>query len=291
MSVYGEDGCGQAELDRHPQAPGRSPEAATCTSSIPLLRSSDFVHKSTVMAASLHRMFAFSLSLSILIQVGALSADDSPAANPERKQMELWWIDLAQHEPVASQALLKFAFKFEKSIPFLKEKMKPFKIDAAEVRVLLKKLESDDEAVWKPAYEDLQYFDPRLAIELEPLMKEVGQRQARGRLTAILSGDRKPESLEGKDITLRPLGNGEGYNFFDGQGSWWAEHLVERLNASHWGNKKMMWTRALRAINLLDQIGSADALAILTTMTTGHPDAEPTRVAKERLAARQGKKP
>jgi hypothetical protein len=48
-----------------------------------------------------------------------------------------------------------------------------------------------------------------------------------------------------------------------------------------------MWTRAVRAIVLLEHIGTPGAVAILKDMATGHPDAQPTKVARdclERLA-------
>jgi hypothetical protein len=45
--------------------------------------------------------------------------------------------------------------------------------------------------------------------------------------------------------------------------------------------RRPTWDRAARAIVLLENIGGADALAILKEMATGHPDALPTRAAKE----------
>ena len=40
----------------------------------------------------------------------------------------------------------------------------------------------------------------------------------------------------------------------------------------------------MRAIILLEHIGSPDAVAILKDMSTGHPEAQPTRTAVEALA-------
>ena len=45
-------------------------------------------------------------------------------------------------------------------------------------------------------------------------------------------------------------------------------------------NTKKKWTRAVRAIVLLEHIGTPDAVAILKDMATGHPDAYPTKVAR-----------
>ena len=234
------------------------------------------------------RCFLVLAGFVLLSWTSPVDGDDASSLN---KQMEEWWVDLAKSEPDASRALLKFAFKFEKSIPFLKEKLKPLKIEAAEARQLIQKLGDSKEEVWKPAYEKLEYFDPRLAIDLETLMDETKDKLTRSRLVALLSG-RLPHLYEGKEVTLRPLGNGEGYNFFDGRGSWWAEHRVAMLRSDQgWGNPKMMWIRAVRAINLLDQIGSTEAMDVIRFMATGHPDAEPTVIAKARLAAKELKKP
>lgn len=214
--------------------------------------------------------------------------DDQPKA-AEAQQMEQWWADLAKPEPEGSRALLKFAFKFEKSVPFFKQKMKPARIEAKEVKALLEKLGSEKEEVWKPAYEELDYYDPRLAIDLVTLMNDLTDKRATIRLVEILCGH-PPGSMRGKDMIVLRNAGPDAYNFFDGKGSWWAESSVRQLNATSWGNRKDKWTRAVRAILLLDQIGSADALAIIREMATGHAEAEPTRVAKDVLAARAAKK-
>ena len=73
------------------------------------------------------------------------------------------------------------------------------------------------------------------------------------------------------------------YNFRQ-SGSWWAEHKVERINVGTWGNRRRYWTRAVRAIVLLEHIGSKEAVAVLKDLATGHPDAQPTKSAKEALA-------
>jgi hypothetical protein len=95
--------------------------------------------------------------------------------------------------------------------------------------------------------------------------------------------------LAGKQITLRRLDGGEGFNFV-GEGSWWAEHQVRRLNSIGWINTKKKWTRSVRAIALLEDIGSTEAIAILKDMAGGHAEAQPTREAKEALKRIGGKK-
>jgi hypothetical protein len=220
----------------------------------------------------------------------------SPAAPPVpvgpglaagTQQMEAWWADLEKGEAEASRALLKLAAQPKEAVAFLKTKLMPLKIDADKVKALLAKLGSDKEEVWKTAFEELEYFDPRLAIDLETLMADVTDAPARQRMVEVLSG-RPAGSLGTKEVILRPVGQGDGFNFFAG-GSWWAEHQVARLNSAPWGNLKKKWTRSVRAIVLLEHIGTPEAVAVLTELATGHAEAQPTKVAKEALAKVAGK--
>jgi hypothetical protein len=200
-----------------------------------------------------------------------------PAA--DEKLMETLWVELEKGEEPATRALLRMADRPKVAVAFLKEKMRPLKVDAKRVRELLADLGSDKEDVWKPAFEELEYLDPRLAIDLVTLMNEVTKAPARQRMVEVMSG-RPAESLSGKDVRLRAVGKGEGYNFF-AEGSWWAEHRVAHINSTPWGNAKKKWTRALRAVVLLEHLGTPDALAVLKVMASGHPDAIPTKAAKE----------
>jgi hypothetical protein len=217
-----------------------------------------------------------------LLPLQMLRAGDAPATQPltEDQQMQSWWEDLAKPDPAASRALLKFADKPEQAVAFLKEHLKPLTISEEDVNKLIEDLSSDDESVWKPAFEKLEYFDPRLALDLQHLMATVTEPAARTRLVEILS-NREADSLQGKNINIRNVG--DGFNFYADNGSWWAEDKVERLGIAGFASGKPGWTRATRAIILLEHIGSPDAIAILKDMATGHADASPTKAAIEAL--------
>jgi tetratricopeptide (TPR) repeat protein len=212
----------------------------------------------------------------------------TPKSTPEKtsppapdQEMQTWWSDLEKTEAVASRALLKMADRPRETLAFLKSHLKPLKISADRVQSLLVDLGSDKEETWKAAFAELEYFDPRLAIDLQTLMDDVVTSPARQRMVEVLS-QRPMGSLADKDVNIRRLGGGnEGYNFFDGRSSWWAEHRVDRINLG--GNMKRKWTQVVRAIILLEHIGSPDAVAILRDMATGHPDAQPTKLAIEAL--------
>ena len=111
-------------------------------------------------------------------------------------------------------------------------------------------------------------------------------------MVEILSG-RPVGSLEDRVINLRTVGaNGDGFNFYsegEGGGSWWAEHVVARINHNPYGSRKVKWTRAVRAMVLLEHIGTPDAIAILKEMATGHPSAQLTKAAQESLDRLAGK--
>lgn len=220
------------------------------------------------------------------------AAPDRAAPAAARKELEAQWADLAGDELTASRALLKLAARPKEAVELCAERLRPLTIDEKRVRALLADLGSEQEPTWKAAVEELEYFDPRLAIDLPTLMDEVTDRVPRARLVAILSGDRPADRLlqEKAPITLGRHGgqNEEVYYNFRQGGSWWAEHRVERINVGVWGNKRKYWTRAVRAIVLLEHVGTPAAVAVLKDLATGHPDAQPTKAAKEALA-RMGK--
>jgi hypothetical protein len=202
------------------------------------------------------------------------------------KELEALWADLAGDELSASRALLKLAARPKEAVAFAAGRLRPLKIDEKRVRALLADLGSEKEETWKTATEELEYFDPRLAIDLPTLMDEVTERVPRARLAALLSGDRSAETLlkENAPITLSRNGgkNGEEEYFnFRQVGSWWAESRVERINVGIWGNRRKYWTRAVRAVVLLEHIGSPAAVVVLRDLATGHSDAQPTKAAKE----------
>jgi hypothetical protein len=238
------------------------------------------------------RRAAAALAFSAPIGLAAIAAADDetskrpdPARESEDGQgvFEAWWQDLEKWETEATRALLHMADRREETVAFLKDRMRPLKITPAEVRALLLKLGNPNEKVWKPAFEELEYFDPRLAIDLETLMDRYKEAPAQQRMVEVMSG-RAAGSLGTDPVEVRRLSRGDGYNFVSRNRSWWAEHRIDRINHPEgWGNLKKKWTRAVRALVLLEYIANPGAVAILREMATGHLDAQPTKVAKDAL--------
>jgi hypothetical protein len=221
-------------------------------------------------------------TVALLVFLRAGLADPPPQAttNPVEPQMQKWWDDLEKREPECSRALLQFADHPAESVAFFAERLKPLKITEDEVKSLISDLQSDEPNIWKPAFEKLRYFDPRLAIDLSTLMSDNVKPRSRNRLIEILCGY-DADYLSGKSIKLMFTGN--GYNFISDGSAWWAEPHIEWFNNGAHENSKPQWARACRAIVLLEHIGSPEAITILRDMSTGHPDAKPTKAAAEAL--------
>jgi hypothetical protein len=232
-------------------------------------------------------LIAAALGLSTILSLASGSTgQDKPPANEQ--QLEAWWSDLEKGETPATRALLNLADRQKEAVPFLAKKLKPLTISSVQVKALLLKLGNEDETVWKPAFEELDYFDPRLAIDLETLMDRYTEYPLRRRLVEVLSGRDAGSLNDREDLQLVRVGS--VFNFTGrtarGVGSWWAENKIERINTGvSRRDTKKKWIRASRAVVLLEHIRTPEAVAILKAMAGGHPDADPTKVAREALAA------
>lgn len=221
-----------------------------------------------------------------------LAEGGAKAAAP--RELGSLWSDLAEEEPVATRAILAMAKTPEETTVFLAARVKPVTLSRERLDELLVQLGSEEQDQWQAAYRELEYFDPRLAIGLEGLMdlKSVQTHLTRCRLVDVLAGLRRDADGNGpfdqcKSIVLRRYDDG-ACNFFGstpGGGSFssWAEARVERLNMPG-SNPKREWTRVVRALALLESLGTEEATAVIDAVAAGHPDAQPTKVANEMLA-------
>jgi hypothetical protein len=239
------------------------------------------------MILPMHQRSAFRVLLLVLVATAAPSFTFASSPAPAGGDLQSWWIDLQKSEPDASRALLNFSIHPDETVAFFRQRLRPLKLEVDELNLLLGFLASDKPSEWKPAFEQLEYLDPRLAMDLDALMKATPDNPARGRLVAVLC-DYPPDTYKDKNIHLSSNGKGKDqfYNFSDGQSSWWAESKIDRIGATSWGTHKQKWQRAIRALVLLKHINTPDALAIIKDLSTGHPDAMPTKVAKEMLSAK-----
>ena len=199
-------------------------------------------------------------------------------------ELQSLWDKLLKDEPVSTRAILAMSKYPAGTTDFLRLKLRPLTLSEERLHVLIAQLGGQDDDDWQHAYRELEYFDPRLAMGLQDLMnlEPVQLHPTRHRLVDVLSGCSLGEStLEYETITLRSTR--EGCNFFGSKEgscgcSWWAEARIERLNTMYI-NPKKDWTRIVRALALLESFGTSDGKAAIEEMASGHPEAQPTRIA------------
>ncbi len=190
-----------------------------------------------------------------------------------------------------------FLARPDRAIAFLKPKLWPLKLDPKRAERLLTDLFTDNESVWKPAFDELTRYDFRLALPLREVWAKAETPDHRVRLKRLLLNEASPDdrfcdyrltSEAGDDYLLLrrekragipddQLPEGLAGSFNGGTGVY---EEVSRIGS---------WSREESAIHILDAIGTDDALAVIKDMATGHPDAAPTKAAVEVLKRRSGK--
>jgi hypothetical protein len=200
----------------------------------------------------------------------------------------LAWTDLlSADEQVAGRALLVFATHSSDAVPFLKEKLKPLKLTKERAAKLITDLASVDEKVATAAFAEMRYFDPRLAVgSVNDLRATLLDNPDSARRLGSLLCDMEMDAMSANqfhwyspDNKVLRFNCGEKISNIDT--SITVDNIgSETIMSLGKSSRKATWTRAIRAIVVLEHNGSAEALKFLEELAGGHADAAPTKAAK-----------
>jgi RNA polymerase sigma factor (sigma-70 family) len=192
------------------------------------------------------------------------------------KELDELWEGLKDWKADSSRAALGFFRQPGPTVTYLKTKLKPLKMEESEAKALITKLFSEKEDEWKDAERELLARTPLLAMSLTEVWAEAKTVEERRRLVAVLAN--RASGHEQNDYQLKCV-NGQYFNFWTKTGlSLFVSHKVAE------GVHVERWNREVRAITILEYLGTPEAMTLLEAMTDGHPEASPTVAAKEALA-------
>lgn len=200
------------------------------------------------------------------------------------KTFEKLWEDLQSvDDHVSSRALLALSKDQEKSVAFLRERMKPLRVEKGRVKQLLQVLGDADKKKAQQAFDEMLYLDPRLVLNDEEI-REALVSPGSARLASLFCG--LGFDYQWSDDWHWYSPNNEVYLFSDsGQ---LVPYEVSITVAGIDTRDRKTWVRALRAIALLESIDSRESRLILKNMATGNPDAPPTKAARLALERLEG---
>jgi hypothetical protein len=218
-----------------------------------------------------------------LVLWAPLLAAPVPRSSPAqvRKELDAQWADLlSADELTAGRALLGFAARRDEVVNYLKGKLRPLKLSKARAKKLLERLGSDDGKTVRAAFEEFAYLDPRLALGDEDLRDALLDRPASRRLAAALCDLPVDALANGKWHWYSPDNKVYRFNYGEAVRDQDVSIAVAGIGTQ---GRKSSWVRAVRAVAVLEHVGTWRAMALLKTLATGHPDAAPTKAARVAL--------
>jgi RNA polymerase sigma factor (sigma-70 family) len=220
----------------------------------------------------------------------------APAAAQEKKeekksnpQLEVLWADLSStDEGKAARALLGLAATPRETSAFLKEHLKPVKADSARVAHWMSRLDSAKFKERELAAQELEYLGKYIKAELEKAHAGNASEEAKVRIKHLLEKlpvDTKATPPAGPAAALNNARsvqvtniNGQVQIRIDGK----LLDLTPPAPVVRPGPSRL-WIRAVRAIAVLEHLGSPEAMELLRTLAAGEPDALPTIAARDAL--------
>jgi hypothetical protein len=207
---------------------------------------------------------------------------DGTLSKARLKEFDEQWKQLSQSSNESVQATLWFA-KQPETTHYIKQKLRPLKMEEKEAKQLIAKLFSEQEDEWKEAERDLVERCPLLAMPITDVWAEAKTHAERRRLAWVLLG--KISNHENDQYELKEHAGGVFTLVFSNwENGRQKSSIAVKVDASvidQINNQK--WQRLQRAIYLLEHIGTPEAVKIIEEMATGHPEASPTKTAKEAL--------
>lgn len=215
-----------------------------------------------------------------------LKAKAPPPANPTLDDL---WAKLLTTYDFESADDFDTVFELAcapKAAEFLRSKLPAIKASKEQMTSWLKGIDSDDPKVWKPAFENLLYFRPTIALDWKEQIAAVST--AHGRTSLLRVWERRTRQAPTKldvdpDCTLILE---EFDDVLELTLSFPSSKAVpsQRVDTTWVHNESTHWRRARMAITALEHMKSDKAKAVLKQLADGHPDIPPTRKAKAALA-------
>src|SRR5438105_3288329 len=211
----------------------------------------------------------------------AQKADDKQTARLEA----LWAELLSTDEAKAARATLGLAANPKEAVPFLKERLRPVKVDAVSIAKLVKQLDSEEFETRGMASRELEYLGKFAKVVLEKQLADTESAEAKRAIRVLIDKMPKDEKaappaapkIMGRNVSIQSS-NGEIKIIIDGKPldlSGYAPPPPQPPPAS--------WARAARAAAVLEHIGTPEARQLLEKLADGEADAPPTKAAKESL--------
>jgi hypothetical protein len=194
------------------------------------------------------------------------------------------------------------------SVQFFRTKLRPLTLEKKRADELVKQLFSEKEADWKAAVDEFAKLDIRLAYPAREAWNLAKTADERSKMAMALHqyGARVMEGLFHYDIKAAD----EVPSVFRDDDKQFVKHALfytktirpdvpqevwEKLGGAEYdicapGDIATLnitiWHREESAIHILNAIGTDDAIALIKDVSTGHPDAGPTKAAKVVLKRR-----
>jgi hypothetical protein len=219
--------------------------------------------------------------LALLILAAAASAQ--PALDQR-------WTDLASaDETTALRALLALSATPKETTAFLNEHLKPVKPDTKRIAQLIKQLDSTNFAARNQAMKELEYFGKYIKADLEAALKADPAVERKTRIQQLIEKmprDKKdepmpkmvPNARPGSSVSVSNV-NGKITILIDGQ----PLDFSKMTPPPPPPGPPQSWVRAVRAVTILEHLGTAEARQILDSMAAGEADALPTVAARAAL--------
>jgi hypothetical protein len=130
----------------------------------------------------------------------APKADEKAAA-----KLEALWADLMSNDEArAARATLMLAAKPDETLPFLRERLRPVKVDAAAIAKLVKQLDSEDFETREAASRELEYLGKFAKTILEKHHADTESAEAKRAIKVVL--DKIPSDAKSPPVQPKIMG-------------------------------------------------------------------------------------
>jgi hypothetical protein len=223
------------------------------------------------------------VTFAFVLATAAAQAAPVPAdLKADRARLESLWDDLAAPRWVDRSIAVYQLLDHPKGVEFLCGKVKPVSATADDLKRWLKAINSDDEKVWKPAFAELQYHDPRPVLTTAEQVELVDTDAGKTRLMTLWVPGQIMNPEQANRVTLKVNGAKVWCEWHVGENGLSTEFEVPKFP----GQDRSVWQRVALAAYTLHRADTKESRAALARLATGLKDARPTKAAAELLKAK-----